>query len=459
MTERAREQIRDIRVASGRRAIVLDDDPTGSQAVHDVELVFTDDTRDIANAIDRVNSTCFVLTNSRSLDPETARALSYRLSSEALAMGESGEFGIDIVSRGDSTLRGHTYLESRAVADARRAITGKEPDGILFAPAFFEASRRTVGDTHEARIGARWMPVGNTEFARDTTFSYSSSDLRDYLEENSAGKLDRNEVLSLSLETIRAGRDHIRKVLVSAAGRFVVINGESYDDFDEVALVQNELQAEGYDFVLRSGPSYVRSLTGIEPRPPLTHQELHTGRRGAIVVGSHVSTTTEQLAVLRAHHSMPEFGVDVREIVDPRARVNYLDDLTRRVLESASDSDVLIYTTRTVERGLNKQENLRIARLVSDALVQLVSSLASSELGWLVAKGGITSHDLAARGLGIRRARLLGQAFPGLVSVIDPIESDSGVVDMRYVIFPGNVGGADALSDVVGRLTSRPRAR
>jgi uncharacterized protein YgbK (DUF1537 family) len=72
-----------------------------------------------------------------------------------------------------------------------------------------------------------------------------------------------------------------------------------------------------------------------------------------------------------------------------------------------------------------------------------------------VAKGGITSHDVAVRGLGIRRATVLGQVLPGIISVFQPIEAAPEMVGTPYVVFAGNVGDEQTLAYVVDLFRSR----
>ena len=67
-------------------------------------------------------------------------------------------------------------------------------------------------------------------------------------------------------------------------------------------------------------------------------------------------------------------------------------------------------------------------------------------------KGGITSHDLAVRGLGILRADVVGQVFPGHVSVFRPVEATSDCLGIPYIVFPGNVGDEMSLAQVVARF-------
>ena len=74
---------------------------------------------------------------------------------------------IQLVSRSDSTLRGHVMAEVAALQAVRREALGRAFDGVLLVPAFLEAGRLTAGDIHWARTAPAWSPVGETEFARD----------------------------------------------------------------------------------------------------------------------------------------------------------------------------------------------------------------------------------------------------------------------------------------------------
>jgi len=86
-----------------------------------------------------------------------------------------------------------------------------------------------------------------------------------------------------------------------------------------------------------------------------------------------------------------------------------------------------------------------VARAVSAALARTVRLALAGEPAWIIAKGGITSHDVALAGLGIRRAEVAGQLFPGLISVFRPADAAPEAIGMPYVVFPGNVGDDQAL--------------
>ena len=184
----ARALIREAHRRVRRRIAVLDDDPTGSQTVHDVTIVTGFAPEDYRPALAAPGSTCFVLTNTRSMDAPQAAALNHDLGRGILAVGDELDGPVQIVSRSDSTLRGHLFPEVNALDTARKEHTGRGYDGVLLVPAFLEAGRVTAEDVHWARVGDRMLPVGKTEFARDATFGYRASNLREYVAEKVAAQ-------------------------------------------------------------------------------------------------------------------------------------------------------------------------------------------------------------------------------------------------------------------------------
>jgi uncharacterized protein YgbK (DUF1537 family) len=380
---------------------VLDDDPTGSQTVHDVAIVMALDEDEL-----RLDGDCtFFLTNSRSLGEAEASALTERVARTLFERYPE----VEIVSRSDSTLRGHVAAE---VAAIRRASPAPY-DGVLLVPAFFEAGRVTRGDIHYAGE----EPVGETEFARDATFGYRSSNLIDFVREKTG-----EDARSVSAERLDA----------LDAGGWIVVNAESYEDLDAIVRA---VRASGRRFLYRTGPSFVRALAGLAAKPPLTDIDTGSGH-GLVVVGSHVGLTTRQV---EATTGLREFELDV-DALDP-------ESLGARVREALADDDVLVFTSRALRDG-----GLETARAISKAVTEVVRIALDAEPGWVIAKGGITSHDVAVHGLGIRRAEVLGQLLPGMISVFRPTEADPRAVGMPYVVFAGNVGDENTLAEIVDRL-------
>ena len=451
----ARARIRQARTAERRRTAVLDDDPTGSQTVHGVTLVTALEAEEYASALAAPGATCFVLTNSRSLTAEQAARVTEDVAADLLAVGAGLGGPVDVVSRSDSTLRGHVVEEVDALRQAHRRLTGTAVDGVLFVPAFFEAGRFTNGDVHYATVGGAPTPVSSTEFARDSSFGYSTADLRGFLAERSGGRIAAGDVRSIGLADIRrGGPDRVAEILASVSGgAYVVVNATEDADLDVVVLGLIEAQRRGRTFVHRTGPSFVRALAGIDPRPPLTPADVWPEGRppghGLLVVGSHVGLTNDQVAAVRQRRRMVPVELSAPALLDPRERDAHVSAATSAVTEGLADSDVLLMTSRTLLRAAGPEANLAIARTVSASLSGVVHGALAAGPAWVVAKGGITSHDVAVHGLGIRRATVLGQVRPGLVSVMRPIEAAPGAVGMPYVVFAGNVGDAGTLAQAV----------
>jgi uncharacterized protein YgbK (DUF1537 family) len=461
-----RSAIRRLRAQDRRLIGVLDDDPTGSQAVQGVSVVTVLDEDAYEAALIGPAATCFVLTNSRSLGAAPAAELTTRAARGLIAAARRLGAPIDLVSRSDSTLRGHVIAEVGALAAVHRETLGGAPDGVLFAPAFIEAGRVTAADVHWARTPAGFVPVGQTEFARDRVFGYAASDLRDFLAEKSAGAISADAVRTISLADIRfGGLRRVGEVLAAAReGTWLVVNATEYSDLELVARAVLLAEQNGQSFVFRTGPSFVRALSGLEPRAPLRGRDLAPppgrGRHGLIVVGSHVAQTTRQLAALMAAGRVTSIELDVPAVVGGGAARNRamatVAATAQRVAAALDRSDVLLYTSREVVG--REQDDLVIARAVSASLASIAGRALAARPAWVIAKGGITAHDVALHGLGIRRADVAGQLFPGLISVFRPVDAQPEAIGVPYVVFPGNVGDDQALARAAAILSSASSA-
>jgi uncharacterized protein YgbK (DUF1537 family) len=457
----ARERIRAGNVASGRRIAILDDDPTGSQTVHDVSIVTVFKTGEYAAGLAEPGSTCFILTNTRSLAEDAAVDLTTRVSTDLFALGRSLGCPMVVVSRSDSTLRGHVIAEMRALDSASRRVTGNGFDGNLLIPAYFEAGRFTAGDIHWANVGGEPVAAGDTEFARDATFGYRSSNLREFVAEKSGGAITADQVHSLTLTDIRlGGPDRVAEILSGVTGgAFVVVNATCYADLEIVVLGVQQAQELGKTFAYRVGPSFPQVLAGLEPQEPLAAEQIwpagSPGGHGLVVVGSHVGLTSRQVAKAQQRGGMTEAELHVPTLIDPDQRDAHVAEIGRQVAAALATSDVLLFTSRDLIRGGDADDSLAISRTVSTAVIEVVQAALAAHPSWVVAKGGITSHDVAVRGLGIRRAEVIGQLFPGMVSVFRPIEASPEAVGTPYVVFAGNVGGDDTLADVVDLFAGR----
>ncbi|GAA5187172.1 four-carbon acid sugar kinase family protein [Rugosimonospora acidiphila] len=455
-----RARIRALRVQAGRMIGVLDDDPTGSQSVHGVQVVTVPDPAESERALAGPAPTAFVLTNTRSLAEPDAVALAESVAGDLLALAARAGRPIDLVSRSDSTLRGHVLAEIGALDRARRAAVGRGHDAVLFVPTYLEAGRVTAGDVHWARIGERFVPVSETEFARDATFGYGTSNLREFLVAAGRGAVAEHRVHSIGLTDIRrGGPDRVAELLDGVGpGDLVVVNALDYADLETVALAALNVEATGKSLLYRTGPSFVRALDGQEPKPALTGAQIwpggHPGGHGLIVVGSHVGQTSRQVEALRSRCDVIPVELDVPELLASGDPAAYVARAAARVTEGLSRSDVLLLTSRTLVGGAIGDAGLSIARRVSAAVADVVRRALAAGPSWVLAKGGITSHDVAVSGLGIRRAEVAGQLFEGMVSLYRPVSARERAVGRPYVVFAGNVGDERALADVVARMSA-----
>jgi len=445
---------------AGRRFVVLDDDPTGSQCVHGVDVLLDPDMR-LDASLAEPGSTAFVLTNTRSMGVADAVRETERAAAAVDAVRRRLDAPVTIISRGDSTLRGHVMAEVATLGAAQRHNTGVGYDGVVVVPAYPEAGRFTVDDIHYAVVGGRPVPVGDTEFSRDASFSYAASNLRDYFAEKSGGTLSRESVVSLSLDQIRGGgpaavADELSRV---RGGTFVVVNALDGADLDVVALAMSQLTASGMSFGCRCAPAFVPALIGLPRRGVLRADELvsppHRAAHGLVVVGSHVGLTTRQVAAAQARGDLMSVELDVGLVGSPHELARHVASVVAHVTASLATTDVLLYTSRTLRRVDDPDASLAIALGVSRAVTDVVHGASAARPAWVVAKGGITSHDVAARGLGMRRGRIIGQLMPGMVSVFSPVVAHPEAVGMPYVVFAGNVGDEETLADVVDVLAGR----
>ncbi|WP_033289749.1 four-carbon acid sugar kinase family protein [Amycolatopsis jejuensis] len=426
-------------IDGGPCVVVLDDDPTGTQTVADVPVITGWSGADVRWGVR--HPACYVLTNTRSLP---AREAADRNREVVRALRTAGR-DIVVASRSDSTLRGHFPLETDVLADELGPI-----DGVVLAPAYVEAGRVTLGATHWMRTPAGLVPVGETEFARDATFGYHSSDLREWVAEKTAGRIKPDQVLAVGIEDVRlGGPDHVAGLLSTLRDRQpVVVDAVCDDDLRVLALAIVRAEAAGTRLLYRVGPSFVRARIGQAARDPLPGPE-STGH-GLIVAGSHVDLTTRQLAELRKLDGVREIELSAPAVLDPGTRGGHIADVAAAAAKALQHGDVVIRTSREVVRG---NDGLAIAREVSSALVETVTATAQAQRpAFVIAKGGITSSDIATESLGIRRAIARGTLLPGIVSLWEPVGGP--FAGMPYVVFAGNVGDEHSLAAVVEKLRS-----
>lgn len=436
------------------KVVVLDDDPTGVQTVHDV-YVYTDRSVESLRAgLTDGNRLFFVLTNSRGFtEAETTQV--HQTIAKNLVQA-SRETGVDfvLISRGDSTLRGHYPLETETLRETLEQCQPRRYDGEVIMPFFPEGGRFTLGNVHYVADGDKLYPAGETEFAKDRTFGYTSSDLRAWVEEKSKGAFPASGVCCVTLEQLRAcDVDGIAAMLAKVSGfGKIIVNAIAYEDVKVFVLALLAAMKQGKHYLFRTAAALPKVLGGVSDRALLSRQELVNEANtngGVIVVGSHVAKTTRQLEALRKLDGVRFVEFNQHLVVDDEA---FKAELDRVVAETeaavASGVTVAVYTRRErfdLNNG-NKEDELRMAVKISDAVTSIVARLQARP-NFIIAKGGITSSDVGTKALRVKKALVLGQILKGIpIWLTGP---ESRFPDMPYVIFPGNVGNDEALYDAV----------
>ena len=403
---------------SNCKLVVLDDDPTGIQTVHGCLLITQWDEQHVREAFQDEEPFFYILTNTRAMTREEAADVTRSAMEMVLQVNQDYGYRLIVVSRSDSCLRGHFPLETdvmrQCLVEHGYDVYAKTP----FSPAFIEAGRVTIAGVHYMKDGERLIPVSDTEFARDNVFAYHTSVLRDYIREKGANPDD-----------------------------YIIVNAQGYDELYRFAEhLTSDIIPQTSAIVIRSSSSLPKAISGIADIPLLDRTILKQEGVGCFVVGSHVKKTTQQLERLLQAEGTCAIEVDVQRILDDAALLmSETLDTIRQVVEMGLTP--VIYTSRQEIRLDDANQRQHLGQQVSDFLVDIVYRLPFTP-SYLVGKGGITSHDILTKGLGIRSARVLGQIINSVPCVMTH--------DFPYIIFPGNVGNEQSLSEVYNKFTTVP---
>jgi len=439
--------------------------------------------------------------NTRDLAPEQARA---RLASlcrtlqpllaEAVAAGTIERWLV--VSRGDSTLRGHFPLESELIA----AELGPFAASFL-VPAFLPGGRTTAAGVHLLH----GEPVHRSAFAQDRLFGYGTSFLPAWVAEKTAGAISAEAVQRIDRSALEAavaeregGESNGFQALVGrlaelAGNPWVVVDGERPAQLAAFAAAVDRVTdpaagpVPGGDaptasalthgprrFLFQSAASLITALAALPPQPldpaglaalrrrnsegqPLAglRRRSAAGRPlpGLVMVGSHVPLADAQVQSLLAEPACG--GVDLEVAKVARVLAGPLPDRLLPSLESAwlerlqavlaRGQTPVLFTSRGELACSSPAERRALGEALAGLMARLAARLAP-QLGYLISKGGITSQTLLAEGLDLAQVRLEGQLLPGL-SLLRPAGAGvpEALAGLPLITFPGNLGDASTL--------------
>ena len=444
---------------NNKKIVVLDDDPTGVQTVHDISVYTNWEKDTIRQGFDEENNLFYILTNSRGFTAEqTTKAHNEIAAVVDEVAKETGKEYI-FISRSDSTLRGHYPLETELLKKNYEANTGKTIDGEILCPFFKEGGRFTIDNVHYVRYGEDLIPANETEFAKDKTFGYSAATMPEYVEEKTKGAYKASDVTCISLEDIHdMNIDKIEEALMAVKDfNKIIVNAVDYADVKVFCVALYRAMAKGKVFMFRTAAAIVKVMGGVTDQPLLSREQMvvkETDNGGIIVVGSHTDKTTKQVEELKKLTDIEFIELDATLVKDDEAfekEVKRCLDLEETCIKAGKT--VCCYTTRaliTADTG-DKEDELRLSVKISDAVQSLVGRLSVTP-SFVIAKGGITSSDVGTKALAVKKANVLGQIKPGIP--VWQTGEESKFPMTPYVIFPGNVGEITTLREAVEVLTS-----
>jgi uncharacterized protein YgbK (DUF1537 family) len=469
---RADDALIGVELAKNRRKIiVLDDDPTGVQTVHGVSVYTGWSAEDIEAGFDEPSSLFFVLTNSRGMTAGETTRLHKEIGRTIAKTAKRKNRDFILISRSDSTLRGHYPLETQTLKETVEAESGDFSfHGEVICPFFVEGGRYTAGNVHYVKTGDMLIPAAQTEFAGDKTFGYRHSDLAWWVEEKTGGAYKKETVLAVSLEDLRKGDVEAITAILKRIDNFgkVIVNALEYGDIKIFCAALYRALDAGKRFIIRSAAAVPKVLGGIVDRPLLTREELlfpaepanrddagqgENKRGGLIVIGSHVRKTTRQLELLLEKKDLTAVEFNTHLVM----RDEQFAEEIQRVRKLCNDSveagkTTVVFTSRNrfdLNTG-NSEDELRVSVKIAAAVTSFVANLPGRPR-FIIAKGGITSSEIGTKALQVKKALVLGQILPGVpVWLTGP---ESRFPNTPYIIFPGNVGEEGDLRAIAGMLS------
>jgi uncharacterized protein YgbK (DUF1537 family) len=275
--------------------------------------------------------------------------------------------------------------------------------------------------------------------------------LLDWAEERSAGYFPAADGREIELAALHAevGADLVCQALLDAAAdsrpAVVVPDAETVADLETIAAGLRRAWEQAPGIIVRCAPTFASVLSGagaesLVPLPP-------AGRGLLVIVGSHVPVSSAQLQALVSRHPDAMIEVDAATLAGggDEAVVLSAEAVARARHRLATDRLAVVGTSReVVATALGPVAGVNVAR----ALAAIVAELRD-DTGALLSKGGNTSAINVRDGLGAESVEVVGPVAPGISLWVVPV---AGADPYPVIVFPGNVGDADTLVDLVDRI-------
>ena len=432
--------------------VILDDDPTGIQTIHGCLLLTCWNPVALEKAFRDNLPFFYILTNSRAYAPPKVKKIIAQITKNILTVNQFFDYRIAFISRSDSTLRGHFPLEINTILQYWEPNFHLKIDAIFMIPAFFEGNRITYNNTHFIRSNTGDIPTHQTEFAKDSIFGYASSYLPTYIEDKTKRHIKAGQIRYISISMLKPERKkNLSAFLANLQNRqMVIVNATNYEQLNSFSEAVLAMMKMGKNFLFQSAASLVKSLTKNPDQPLLSHQMISKKGPGLFIIGSYVNQTTQQLQMLLDNTSVFPLEISVNKIMIQKNYQDYLLIIRQKIIQTMqANKTPVVFTTRKEIFPSSKKERILLGQKISIFLSELVKKLPVQP-SYLVAKGGITSHQILSEGLQVKESRVLGQILPGIPVISLPHTHQYS--NLPFIIFPGNVGDKNALVDIFRKL-------
>ncbi len=439
------------------KIIVIDDDPTGSQTVNNCLLLLKWDYSTLIKGFQSKSNLFFILANTRSLSENDAKLRLVEICNalKKVISKESYKEEFIFISRGDSTLRGHNFLEPKIINDCLGPF-----DATFHIPAFIEGKRVTIDGNHFVDN----VPVSQTIFAKDKIFGYKTSNIKKLLFQKSKSQIKFNDIQNLKISELKVLESEEKNIIFNRIRNLkenshIIVDVENYSQLKKFSLSIKKLSKQK-KFLFRTAASFISSICAVKdnPQEPFFYSLIRRKNSekkflpGFLVIGSYVELSTIQLKELLEISDCIPIELDVFEFLRISKLKNNQDQLVlfknkllaqiRSTLKQ--ENTPVLFTSRKEVSLDNNDDQVNFYNSLAHFISELVSDL-KNEIGYLVSKGGITSNVILSNGFKANYVYLQGQIITGVSLVTFKFVNDE---NLPIVTFPGNIGNQDSLVKV-----------
>ena len=433
--------------------VVIDDDPTGSQTVNNCLLLLKWDYSTLTKGFKSESNLFFILANTRSLSENDARSTIEEICKnlKSVIASEAIEEEIIFISRGDSTLRGHNFLEPSTINSCLGPF-----DATFHIPAFIEGKRLTINGSHFVNK----IPVDQTIFSKDKIFGYKTSNVKNLLFHKSKSQINLDDIQNLylsDLENLDAEENNIvfKKLQNLSNNQHLVVDVENYSQLQKFSKSIKKLTKQK-KFLFRTAASFISSISNIKrnANDEIFFSNLRIKNKekkflpGLVIVGSYVELSTLQLQNLIETDNCEPIELDVFDFFriissenHHKQRNLFKNKFLREIRFNFEKGKTPILFTSRKFMSLDYSEQFNFCNSLSLFISEIVADL-KYEIGYLISKGGITTNMILSKGLNADYVYLEGQILTGISLVTYNLKNDKR---LPIVTFPGNIGNNDSL--------------